>query len=229
MDVRIATEREELARAYRMVYRLYLAAGYIQPNPGKVVYHQQFGCPSSRTIVAAPEGDGVVGTLTVVGDNPLGLQLEATYPAEVSNLREQSRRIAEITCLGVETGSVTKQQGVFFELTRFMIHYAYSRDFDDLLLAIHPKRYKFYWQHFRVYPLGPRRPHQAVCGNPSVACRIDLHALRRNVDAELWQQYFARGFPAIEYTKPPISLADHYHFLACRGTSESGDWQRDAA
>jgi hypothetical protein len=235
LHVRIGVGRRELAGAYELVYHRYLARGYVDPNPGAIVYREAFGFASSRTIVATTQTEPVLGTLTVVGDNPLGLELETTYPSEVQSLRDQGRCLAEITCLATRPTGRSRRTAVYFELTRFMIHYAYWRGFDDLLLAVHPRHHRFYWRHFRVHPLGPCRPHQFVRGSPSIGCRIDLHTLKQNVNPELWQQYFAEEYPEIEYMGPPLDPADHRYFLGRSAVTLHADltdhrrWSKDAA
>ena len=235
-DVRIAGTRRELTGAFELVYRCYAEKGYIDPHPGRVVYQPAFGLPSSRTIVATG-AKGVIGTLTVVGDNRLGLKMETTYPAEVQSLREQGRSVAEITCLAIRPLGEFRPMAVFFALTRLMVHYAYSRRYDDLLLAIHPRHQRFYWRCFRVFPLGPCRPYPFVSGSPSICCRVDLRNLSRNVDPETWQQYFGKELPEAHYSRPPITPADHRYFCSRSGIvwdtdsdgRSTGDEGKDAA
>jgi hypothetical protein len=105
----------------------------------------------------------------------------------------------------------------FFALTKLMIHYAYWRGHDDLVMTIHPKHYRFYWRHFRMYPLGPHRPHQSAGGNPAVCHRIDLRHLKRNIAPELWEQYFSTGVPVSQLDRPPMQPADHAYFSARSG------------
>src|SRR4030042_1702132 len=141
-DARIASVRPELTGAFELVYRCYLDKGYIQPHPGRIVYQATFGLSSSRTIIAMSRDREVAGTLTVVGDNPLGLKLESTYPGEVQSLRRRGRRVAEITCLAMRSAGEFRAMAVFFAMTRLMVHYAYWRRYDDLLLAIHPRHHR---------------------------------------------------------------------------------------
>ena len=229
----IATSRRTLTGAFELVYRSYLAKGYIRPHPGRIVYRRVFSLPSSCTIVTAAADAEITGTLTLVGDNPLGLQLEATYPREVQSLRDQGRKVAEVTCLAIE--SACGFRPTFFNLTELMIHFAYLQEYDDLLIAVHPRHYRFYWRHFRVFPLGPCRPHGAVGGNPAICCRIELHYLGRNMEPELWEQYFSGVRPERHYTGQPIMPEDHLYFCNRRGISPDTDsnaytiWHKDAA
>ncbi len=212
-QVRIGVRRAELAQAFELVYASYLERGYINPHSGGLLYRKAFGLPSSRTLVALAPSGAVIGTMTVAGDSPVGLEVEATYPEEVDALRSEGRQLAEVTCLAIPTSSDSGHMAVFFELTRFMIQYAYWRGFDDLLMVVHPRHHRFYWRQFRVAPLGPCRPHGPVCGNPSVGCRIDLHTLKQNVVPEMRHKYFGDQIPKTLYLAPPISPEDHEYFL----------------
>ena len=217
LHTRIATQRRDLSDAYELIYRCYVAKGYISMHPGGIVYRAAFGLPCSRTIVNCDADQQVLGTLSITGDNPLGMQLETTYPSEVQLLRDQGRRLAEITCLAIRPADEFPSMAVFFALTRFLIHFAYRQNYDDLLIAIHPRHRRFYWRRFRVELVGPCRPHGLVGGHPAICCRIDLHGLKRNGDPKLWNQYFADEPPRANYSAPPIRPEDHLYFCSRRG------------
>jgi hypothetical protein len=108
-------------------------------------------------------------------------------------------------------------------LTRFTIHYALWRGYDDLLMAVHPRHYRFYWRLFRVAPLGPARAHQVVEGNPAVCCRIDLGNLKRNMTPELSRQYFSCAYREAEFLRPPIDPTDHQYCCNRAGVSSHLD------
>jgi len=214
LRVRCGVGRGELAAAYELVYRSYCARGYVPPHPGGIVYQPTFGLPSSRTLIAASPSREPVGTLSIVGDNPWGFEAETTFPEEVRTLRRQGRRLAELTCLAIDPVEGFEPRCVFFALTKFMIHYVMWRGYDELLLAIHPRHYRFYWRFFRAYPLGPTRPHSFANDNPALACAIDLRTLRQNGDPELFRRYFARPVPVEAFLRPAIRPEDHHYF--CR-------------
>lgn len=228
-EARIASGREELARAFELVYRSYVARGYLQTHRGGVVYQAAFGLDSSRTIVALTEAGEVAGTVTIVGDNPLGLQLEATFGGEVESLRKAGRRLAEVTCLAVDPESGFGPGAVFFALTRLALQHARWRQLDDLLLAVHPRHHVFYRRCFRAYAVGPCRAHGPVRGNPAVCCRIDMRRLRENMAPPLWERYFCPMRTREECEGGPMAFADHAYFCRRRGIApDAGHAGRDA-
>ncbi len=229
-DVQIATVRSDLSDAFELIYRQYRGKGYISPNKGRIVYEPVFGLPVSRTLVGTTCDGEILGTMTVVGDNPKGLRVETTYPHEVRRLRETGRSIAEATCLAVrsenplEPKNSVPSQAVFFALTRFTIHYALWRRYDDLLLAIHPRHEPFYRRYFRTDLLGPCRPYDFANGNPAVCCRIDLNHLLERLSDQVIDRYHAAKVPEIKYVQPPIRLEDHLYFCRRRGLHPHGQY-----
>ena len=219
--VRIAASRRDLVGAFELVYSAYLAKGYVRPHPERMVYQPVFGLPSSRTMVAAVPGNSIAGTLSIVGDNRFGFQLETTYRDEVQLLRNEGRKLAEITCLTIESAGGFLTMEIFVALTRFTIHYALWRGYDDLLMAVHPRHYRFYWRILRATPLGPARAHEVVQRAPSLCCRIDLGNLKRNMTPELSRRYYSCVYPERQFLRPPISPADHQY--CCNRTGVSSD------
>jgi hypothetical protein len=215
----IACRRHDLVQAYELVYRRYVQRGFVPPEPGGLIYHPSFGLRSSRTITATHQGR-TVGTVTILGDNFLGLHIESTYPAEVDRLRRQNRALAEVTCLAIEPRPDEPKNGAFFALTRFMYQYAQWRRFDDLLLAIHPRHVRFYERWFRVYRFGPCRPYNLVQGQPAIACRIDLHSVDDVVPQDVYQWYTHPAIASREFHRGPIASSDHA-YLTSRASHHS--------
>lgn len=207
--VHVATSRRDLIRAFHLVYRSYLAKGYIRPNPARVVYREAFGLSSTRTCIATDPVGKLLGTVTLVGDSFLGLDVERTHLGEIEHLRAQGRKIAEVTCLAIRSHEVRPSLGVYFALTRFLVQFAYRRGVQDLVLTIHPRHKPFYRRHFAAATLGPVRAHPSVNGHPAVCCRIDLEALSGRVDPRLWRRYFAESIPEFHFTEPPVRPEDH--------------------
>jgi hypothetical protein len=235
LDVRIATSQRELNGAFGLLYNAYRDQGYIKAHPGRIVYDATFGYPSARTIIATDQADEVIGTLTAVGDNRLGLRLETTHPHEVQLLRDQGRNVAELTCLTIKSTGQFRPMAVFFALTEFAFHYAQWRGYDDLLMAIHPHHYRFYWRCFRADPLGPCCPNVSVRGKPSICCRIDVHHVKRNMSSALRRQYFSQVHPVTDFLRPPMDPADHRYFCTRAGIKSGAplpvmdEWDQDAA
>lgn len=211
---RFARTRAEREQALRLVQANYSAAGLVPKQGRDLVYYRPLGLPQSRMAVAEDTAGRLIGTLSLVEDNALGLKLDHTYHREVAALRAQDRRLAELTCLAIRHETLRAATAVFFTLTRFLFQYAAWRRIDDLLMAIHPRHLAFYQRFFHVTQFGPRRSYEDVQGHPAVACRINVHTVTRDVDPELRQYYCHERYSPSEFEVPAMSRSDHIYF--CR-------------
>ncbi len=209
LQVRIGTRRSELLAAYQLVYRSYLARGYVAPHPSQIVYRIVHGLPSSRTVVAVNPAEQLLGTVTIVGDNALGIPMESAFSPEIALLRSEGRRVAEISALAIQIPRGNSSTEVLFGLIRFAVQYSCWRGFHDMLFSVHPRHRRFYERLFQASPLGSCRPHQSVRGNPALAYRVDLERIDR---LPVYRQYFAEAIAAEQFLQPPMHPEDHRYF-----------------
>lgn len=217
IDVYIATQRHELASAYQLVYESYLTRGYVAPHASQMVYRVVNGLPSSRTAVAVDRQQRVIGTVTIVGDNTLGLPMEAIYPEEVQALRAQGRSVAETSGLAVQMGR-KQSSAVVFALTRFAVQYMCWRGYHDMLFTINPRHRRFYERLIGATPIGGCRPHEIVQGNPALAYRVDLQRIDQ---LPLYCKYFAEAIPISRFMQPPVPPEDHRYFCLRTGIAQA--------
>jgi hypothetical protein len=95
---KLAESREELEAAFRLLHDVSVEAGVIQPSPSGVHLLLQHALPSTSVLIAL-QGGAVVGTVSLIRDNPLGLPMEADF--DVSALRKWGSRIAEVSALAI--------------------------------------------------------------------------------------------------------------------------------
>ncbi len=209
---RFAVTRVQREQALRLLHENYRAAGLCAADAGDLVYYRPLGLPDSRMVIAEDAAGRLVGTLSVVEDNALGLKLDHTYHEEVAALRARKRRLAELTCLAIRHQRLQAATSVFFNLTRFLFQYAAWRSIDDLLMAVHPRHLAFYQRFFHVTQFGPCRPYSDVQGHPAVACRIDMQRVRREVAPELREYYVHTRLSESVFDVAPMPRDDHVYF-----------------
>jgi hypothetical protein len=169
---KIAETTEELEAAFRLVYDSYLPLGYCTPNILKMratIYH---ALPTTTTLIAVDNGK-VIGTMTMVRDNRLGLPLSGKF--DVQGLRTQSRRVAEITSLVIHRDYRRRSGGqVLFPLLKLMYEYATSYfGVNHLVVTVHPKDAYFYESLLLFEPV-PGTTVVDYLGAPAVALHLDL-------------------------------------------------------
>lgn len=169
---KIAETTEELEASFRLVYESYHALGYCDESELRMratVYH---ALPTTTTLIALDKGV-VVGTMTMVRDNRLGLPMEKVF--DVDCLRKNSNRLAEITSLVIHKDYRREKGGqILFPLLRLMYQYSTSCfGVNHLVVLIHPKDAYFYESLLLFHPI-PNTGVEQYLGAPSVVFHLDL-------------------------------------------------------
>jgi hypothetical protein len=212
---KIASEREERVAAFRLVYQAYLRAGLIDANPHELRVTPYQLLPTTDVFVALCQGV-VVSTVSLVGDAELGLPLEAIYGAEVTTLREQGLRFAEVSSLADRRRQLSRTLPVFRNLMRLMVQTARTRGIERLLVAVHPRHSKFYQRFLNFDPLGDEKSYPQVRNRPAVALALDFARLDR-VRPVNYDTFFARSIPDDQLQRRPMSSEECHSFQEAAG------------
>ncbi|MFN8423161.1 MAG: hypothetical protein U0470_07120 [Anaerolineae bacterium] len=96
-DIRPVRTAAELDRVHRLVHDVYVGAGYCDPRPdGRLPVYDRFDALPETLVLAAFEGDDVVGTLSVTLDGPLGLSCDHDFRAACDRIRAEGRRLVAV-------------------------------------------------------------------------------------------------------------------------------------
>jgi hypothetical protein len=201
ITVKQATTREELEEAYCLVHESYIEAGYMDPHPSGLRVRIFEALPHTVTFIAQEQGK-VIGTISLVLDSPLGLPMEESFGEELDGLRQQGRRIAEVSSLAVAKGC--RNLGVFVRLCKYMTLYAIHAGLDDLCIGISPEHAPFFQEVYLFEPLGDVRSYSSAKEDYVVAVRLDLPTLEQRIrdayadadaDADLYRFVFVYRQP----------------------------------
>lgn len=173
-DLRIATTREDLEGAVRLVYHNYIEKGYCRLNPHGMHFYLHDVQPETRTLVAVRDGV-VVSTATLVFDSPLGLPSDQLYRRENDALRAGGRRLAEISKLSSDRHCDKDALRALVQLFRLVYLLAFRlRGIDDLVILIEPHHEAFYRMSMGFARIGELKPDPAAKDAPSLLLRLDL-------------------------------------------------------
>lgn len=178
IDLGLATDRNALEQAFRLVHDQYVHRGYMSRNPSGWRLSLHNALPATKVIVARI-GGRVVGTVTLIPDSPLGLPMSEIYGGELQALREEGRRIGEASALVIDPEFKRFGMAVLMRLVRMMVTYAAEATrMTDLCIAINPHHAAVYRKAFDFETIGPVRQYGKVNGAPAVALRLDLGLVR---------------------------------------------------
>ena len=170
-SIKIAETFEEYEQSFRLVYQEYDSLGYIsRPHPHRLHYSIHTLLPQT-CIFLFKEYKTVVSTLTQIADTELfGLPMDVLYKDEIDALRDQGRKIVEISALA--TPSEKRWHNLLVYLAKAYFQYANMAGVNDLVIMVNPKHVAFYKAVFMFKEFGEEKMYDAVSA-PAVALRIN--------------------------------------------------------
>lgn len=226
IDCRVARTREELEKAYSLVYREYFKRDYTKENPHGLRFSIYNALPQAATFVAMLDNKDIVATATVIPDSPLGLPMDEIYKWELNKLRSRNKKICEITMLACESeffeNSFLKYNinKLFFMPSLFKILLDYVRDvskLDVICITINPQ-HKFIYDFLLFKDLGEEKAYYNVNGAHAIAKYLELASLEedcnKNVRKRLYRTFLQKKTPLDKFSrKITLSPQDLRYFL----------------
>lgn len=181
IEFRPVRNREEFLEASHIVQQEYEAQGYVRPGSKSHRLNLYQVLPTTVTFAAVHKRDGILMTLTLIEDSPLGLPMDSLYHLELEELRHAGHRIFEVSAFASDKKkiedcadlSLSGRTILVFHLIRAMFDHARMRGLDRLVECCHPKHDAFY-ASLEFQPFGGMRFHHNVQGSPAVARTLDL-------------------------------------------------------
>lgn len=222
LSFRIARNLEEVTAAWRMVYMAYRRAGLIESNPYRIHTAPQ-AIGRHVAVIGACMGPITVSTLTAFADNANALPLDRVYQMELTELRQQGRRLMEVGLFADRRIQISRTAEALFQLMRYAFYYALQCEVTDFVIGVHPRHARFYTRAFGFEPMGALKNYPAVNNRPVVLLRGDLEDKLKLRPLHPALDYFVKNpvtpenfesrypFPAAE-----LAASDLGRFLAAR-------------
>jgi hypothetical protein len=208
----LARESEERLGAFRLIHDAYVRAGLGQPTPSGMRVTPYQILPTSQIFVGKL-GEQVVSTVSLIGDGELGLPMETIFGPEVSALRQQGERLAEVSCLADRRQDGRRFLSTFRQLTRLMAQFARYEGIQSLLITVHPRHVRFYQDLLGFVPISDRVAScPYVRGNPAVALQLQFARIDRERPA-CYDEYFAQWLDR-ELLRPYTISREELEFLS---------------
>lgn len=178
--VRLAGAKGHLrAKVDRLVTSLYGSRGLVTATSICTEEVTRTRGPEQVTIVAAKETD-VFGTLTLTIDSDRGLLADSLYRSEIDPLREEGRRLCEVTRLALDSQiNCLEVMAALFNVAFVLASDVHART--DLVAEVHPRHVGFYRRTMGYRVVGPERICQRVGGAPAVLMHLPLDYARSQI------------------------------------------------
>jgi hypothetical protein len=180
IEVKIASERSEWEEAYQLVAQNYRSRGYEAADTRGLRFTAFHALPDTTTFVAKHAGH-VVATLSLVQDNTLmGLPMECIYGPEILALRQQGRKLGEVTSLADTGLGVREFLQVFVTMIKLMVNFHVGLGGDACVISVNPRHRSFYSKVMGFVSAGPCRSYPCVQDAPAEAYVVTLALMKAN-------------------------------------------------
>lgn len=175
LKFRIARTEQDYLESSRILYDCYREKGYTEVNSNGMRMTPYHLLPST-TVLLALWNNEIIGTISLIRDNPIGLPLEAIF--DVGELRANHSVLCEASSLAIKREFRGKAGEIFHPMVRYMWNYALSYfGVDYLVIAINPSMFELYESVYLFEPLkeAPRvDSYDFANNNPAVGEYINL-------------------------------------------------------
>lgn len=142
LTIKVAESESELKAAFKVLYNAYEQKGYTKKQVKKYRITKYHMLPTT-TVLIAKWNEEVIGTFSVIQDSFLGLPADGF--SDLSELRNKSHSVGELSCLAVKKEFRQKNNLVFLLLVKAMLNYAIKYlQLDFFIISVHPSSKAFY-------------------------------------------------------------------------------------
>lgn len=226
IEYRVARSKQELEKAYFLVYKEYLKKGYVKESETQLKYTLFNAIPDTTTFVTVLENE-IFATATLIPDSPLGLPMDEIYNKELNQFRQEHKKICEISMLASDTGlfqdgvsMMLNSKKMFFIFYLFKTLFDYAIEYmhlDCICITINPK-HNLTYDFLLFKTMGEVKTYENANGAPAVAKYLDLNTVEaecKNSNKEgLYRMFFQRKTPAEKFSqKFKLRPDDLNHFF----------------
>ncbi len=179
--VRRARSGEDRLRCWNLVYREYLAMGYVQPQDKPYRYTAHDALPNTATFFIEVDGR-LAGCATVFPFSPTGQPADEAYGAELAALRQAGRRPVEVGRLTISSEFKHEREILARLFDTISIAARRLMDGTDLVVTVNPSHAKFYERMLCFERIGKEKTLGCVSGAPALLLRLSAEtetAMRR--------------------------------------------------
>lgn len=199
VEFRVVQTLDEFVAASHLTYREYVLRRYVSPTSSQLKLSIYHALPQTTTFIAWHRRAGVIGTIALIEDSPLGLPMDDAYKAELDVMRRQGLRLAEATMLTLDsrlfsqgTFSMTYTRKLLLMMRLFKVLFDYTRSatpVQELVACFHPK-HQLLFEFLDLAPLGGLKAYAGANGTPALARHLNIETTQRQATEHPAYRFF---------------------------------------
>ena len=167
-----AETRDELAKAFTLVYEEYAKSGYTKNGrPSNMFFNLHHLLPETAVLIMKDK-ENIISTLSLVTDSEhFGLPMDTIYREEIDALRRRNLRVMEFSALA--TSDEYRLKNIIMYLFRQSYWHAVENNIQEICIMINPRHIRFYKTILLFKDFGPEKLYSRV-NAPAVALRLNV-------------------------------------------------------
>ncbi|ABI58910.1 N-acyl amino acid synthase FeeM domain-containing protein [Nitrosomonas eutropha] len=172
-SIHLVNSLKQRIKASTLIKRMYASRGY-QTEKTSV-----FSADSNQYTLEARQSGQLIGTLTLTIDTGKGLLADILYQTELDQLRQQGRKLFEVSKLAFDPESSSKEIfASMFHMAHILAHHIHKAD--DAVIEINPRHSLFYKRKLGFHQIGELRTCPRV-NAPAVLLHLDMNYMKRQI------------------------------------------------
>ncbi|VAW59483.1 hypothetical protein MNBD_GAMMA11-2651 [hydrothermal vent metagenome] len=177
IEYKIAITTEELEQAFELVTKQYINVG-LHENNNELRLTRYHLLPDTKIFIAIKKNNDktetVVGTITMIVDNSMGLPMDELYREQLNEMRDNGLHLAEVIGLSVEPEQSALHNNITIFLYKICLQYARLTQINDLLCSVTKKHIQFYEDLLLFKPVGDLFPYSYANGQLIQGHRLNI-------------------------------------------------------
>jgi len=172
--IKIANTLEEREGVFKLAYQVYLEKGYIKENKDEWMVQNYDSVKETTILIVQDKLKNIVGSVTLVFDGTSKLPAEKIYDEELTVLRKQKERIAEISRLVIDPHYRNSKEILVLLFNYSYIYSYFVQNYTCFAIEVNPRHIAYYQMllHFRT--IGTEKPCPSVQSAPAILMYIPL-------------------------------------------------------
>ena len=203
-SIKIANTLEERQAAFALGYQVYLAKGFIRPNPHEMLIQSYDSNDETVVLIVQDKEKNIAGSVTIVFDVNSRLPAEKIYREELKALRNAGTKMAELSRLVINPAYRNAKDILVLLFNYATIYIRQVKHYNSLSIQVNPRHKNYYKSILNFDEVGALKPCPQVQNAPAVLLyiteekyqsEINLHGSSQNTDKQdrSLYQYFIKA------------------------------------
>lgn len=180
--IKIANTLEEREEVFKLAYQIYLEKGYVTPNYNEWLIQNYDASDDTVILIVQDKEKNLAGSVTIVFDNSTKLPAEKIYRDELSSLRSNGKKMAEISRLVISPNYRNSKEILVLLFNYLCIYIHHVKSYNSLVIQVNPRHKNYYKSLLSFEEIGAEKPCPHVQNAPAVLLQLNTQTYQSEIN-----------------------------------------------